>query len=179
MDWRTTDNTEAFFAGGVSGKKSGGEMQSIFTPILQQLENEDWFSFDPYDSDKDGVLDHLVVLTSGYGAELGVPPDGCDLNQPADRVWSQGFPTISDGWTSSKSGMKLDTFALTSAFDDGLCQSKSAEMGLILHEYIHGFYLPDLYDTDLDDTYLPTGGTGSFDILSSQYGWYVFSTKMC
>lgn len=171
QDWRVTDNTEAYFAAGVSGQRKGSEMQAIFTPILNQLDNE-WFDFKKYDSQNAGIFDHLVVLTSGYGAELGNPSTGCNINQPADRIWSQGFPSIADGWKSSKSNVEVNTFALASAFDDGFCQWKPTEMSLMLHEYVHGFYTTDLYDTDtIDDAYIPSGGTGAFDVMSHMYGW--------
>ena len=145
----------------------------LFTPILQQLDNEG-FDFQPYDFDQNGSLDHLVVITNGYGAELGIPAADCDVNSPYDRIWSQGFPNIGDGWMSS-SGIGLGAVAITSAFDDGLCESKPTEMGLILHEYIHGFGVPDLYDADVEEDAIPLGGTGKFCIMSNQYGWYVRS----
>jgi M6 family metalloprotease-like protein len=170
-----TNGTESFFSKGTSGLISPSDLQALFIPALEQLE-DDGYDFTKYDSDGDGVMDMFVVLHSGYAAEGGNTfPDGCTLNDANHRIWSQGFPNVADEWTSSeKSGSIIfNNFAIASAFTTELCKGIYNKMGIIVHEYLHGIGLPDLYDQDLDDEYIPVGGTGSFDPMSNQYGWYV------
>ena len=36
---------------------------------------------------------------------------------------------------------------------------------------MHGFALPDLYDTDADDETINIGGPGSFDVMANAFGF--------
>ena len=48
---------------------------------------------------------------------------------------------------------------------DLLCDSNPAKMGVMTHEYLHTFYLIDLYDIQFNGK-----GIGNFDIMSYPYG---------
>jgi M6 family metalloprotease-like protein len=165
-----TDNTESFYAGGVSGRT--GTLQNVFAPVLNEMDAAG-FDFTPYDSLKVGELDHLVILTSGYAAESGEPQSGCNMNPAADRIWSLGSAFYSDNWIG-RQNIKAQSWALTSVYDSELCSNIPAKMGQIVHEITHGWEVPDLYDQDSDgDEYILPGGIGYFDIMSSPWGWYV------
>jgi len=57
--WRTTSNTEAFFADGRHGLRGAEQIQELFTPLLDEWDNEG-YNWANLDSDGWGELDHLV-----------------------------------------------------------------------------------------------------------------------
>jgi M6 family metalloprotease-like protein len=130
------------------------------------------FDFTPYDTTQTGQLDQLVVLHSGYGAEFGEPPTECSMNSVANRIWSAGTANIGEPWVG-RQNIQLLSWALTSAFDSPLCSNVPAKMGQIVHEYIHGWDVPDLYDQDDTEGIIMPGGIGYLDPMSSPFGWYV------
>lgn len=173
QDWKTTANTEAYYANGESGLRGNEIMQEMFKPILDELANSG-YDFMPLDSDMWGDLDQFFVIHSGYSAELGEPPEGCALNPKSNRIWSQGSATTpNNGWVSPDGAYTVSSFGMTGAFDEGLCQGKPAEMGVIVHEFLHEFGLPEMYDEDYEEAPIPLGGIGKFSIMSNIYGWYV------
>lgn len=171
QDWTTTTNTEAYYSGGKSGLQGADIMQDMFKPLLDNLDKAG-YNFVPLDSDNFGDFDHLVVMHSGYPAELGDPKDGC-TNPQNDRIWSQGIASTANGWTSSDSAYSVSTFVLIGAFKEGFCKGNPVEMGVIAHEFMHGFGLIDLYDLDDEEAPILPGGTGKFCLMSDPYGWYV------
>lgn len=146
-------------------------MQEMFKPLLDVLDSAG-YDFFPLDSLQWGNFDHLVVIHSGYPADYGDPTDGCTADSK-DRIWSQGIAATANGWLSADTAYSVSTYALIGAFNGGLCEGNPVEMGLISHEYMHGFGLIDLYDRDEAEERLPIGGTGRFSIMSNLYGWYV------
>jgi len=83
IPWQITDNTEAHYSFGKSGRTT--DLQAAFYPLLDALDAQgtDW---SVYDSNGDGVLDNLMILHSGYAAELG--QTDCNNNRgPTERIW--------------------------------------------------------------------------------------------
>jgi bacillopeptidase F (M6 metalloprotease family) len=136
--WLVTNNTEAYFSQGQAGRVGLEELQQVFTPILDQLD-ENGFDWSLYDqagggddgTGSDGILDHLVVIHSGAGAEFG-DVDPCNSNNNdngiqfapyLDRIWSQGAGTVTNPWTSrpETGGIQLGGFSIVGAFDKPLC----------------------------------------------------------
>mmetsp|Transcript_17731 Transcript_17731/g.24952 ORF Transcript_17731/g.24952 Transcript_17731/m.24952 type:complete len:666 (-) Transcript_17731:359-2356(-) len=160
MDWRLTDNTEKHYSFGVEGMHPA--YSGSFEYILQQIDDEgmDWSR---YDVDNDGYIDSLLILTSGYAAEMG----GMDCytgSLKSNRIWSHAIPwRQADPWTS-KSGMKVGAYVTSSALR-GRCGSNIARIGVIAHELIHTWGIPDLYDSSWEGK-----GTGVFDCMSNPYG---------
>jgi M6 family metalloprotease-like protein len=70
MDWITTDNSAAFYAGGVSNLAPANVASKFFLPVLNAIDQQgmDWTQFDV---DLDLNIDALLVLHSGYSAEQG------------------------------------------------------------------------------------------------------------
>jgi Immune inhibitor A peptidase M6 len=81
-DWQTTTNTERYFSRDKSGQSTTDDMQAMFIPLLDKIDDEmsSFLDWGPYDVagdpmfGSDGLLDHLVVLHSGWAAEMGNNP---------------------------------------------------------------------------------------------------------
>lgn len=107
-----------------------------------------------------------VVIHSGYPAEQG--NRDCTGNSPIDRIWSQGSAGSASGWTTSDGSYSVRRFMIAGAFAEPACDGVPVQMGVIAHEYMHGFGLIDYYDNDIDEDPLPLlGGTGHFGIMSA------------
>lgn len=122
-----------------------------------------------------GMLNHLVIVNSGYGAEYG--PLKCLSNEPPqNRIWSQGTASSQNGWLS-KDFYQVNGFAIGSAFVTPTCNGNTVVAptsgnGVFQHEMGHGFGLPDLYDQDKNAPKLNLlGGIGRFDIMCNAHGW--------
>lgn len=72
---------------------------------------------------------------------------------------------IHDGWIS-QNGFKIGSYTVASALR-GTCSNKSARIGILTHELIHTWGIPDLYDTSGEWMGM---GVGLYDIMSNPYG---------
>ena len=83
IPWHTTPRTEISVANTTSGRSLN--FQTAVHPLLDALDtfDMDWSVYDP---NGDGRLDHLVVLHSGYAAELG-GVDCTNQRGPEERIW--------------------------------------------------------------------------------------------
>lgn len=88
-----------------------------------------------YDIDQDGVLDAVVVLHSGYAAEL--KGTDCSNNRDfATRIWSHAFASSFSPWVSMDGAYQLGGYVVGSAFRD-TCGSDPARIGTMTHEFMH------------------------------------------
>lgn len=95
-DWIDTDDTEETYAAGVSGLRYG--LQESIWPLLNTLNEDPTWDWSKFDQDNDGRLDAVVVLHSGYPAEVG--GRDCTNQRPAQhRIWSHAFAS-SRTWTT-------------------------------------------------------------------------------
>jgi M6 family metalloprotease-like protein len=161
VPWMMTDDTEEVYASfGDSGRSP--ELANAWTPILEALDSSG-FDFSPYDQDGDRVLDLTVTLHSGYAAELG----GTDCNTGAtreQRIGSHASSSMGGDWRSVD-GYRLGPYSVASAYRQR-CNANVARLGVITHEIVHPFGIPDLYD--FDGSLNPTGnvgGMGRYDIM--------------
>jgi M6 family metalloprotease-like protein len=107
-----------------------------------------------------GILDHLVVIHSSWGAELGGAGD-CLANEQPDRIWSQGSAANNgDGIKLQSGNFNVGGYTIGSSMGARVCTKEPAKLGIITHEYLHGFKLVDLYDQDIDDGPISIGGAG-------------------
>jgi M6 family metalloprotease-like protein len=161
-DWMTTDNTEAFYANGERGLRGSVDTTLMFQPLLTNLDQagEEWTQ---YDSNRDGVIDAVLVIHSGYASEQG-PGPGCGAPDPMNRIYSQGHMG-SSAWLSQNGLATLGGFAIASAWDR-VCVDRPAGIGIMVHEWTHTFGAIDLYDFDTGNL----GGTASFDLMSNAFG---------
>lgn len=109
----------------------------------------------------------MVVLHSGWGAELGQSGE-CGANAQADRIWSQGSAANGGGGIQLQSkNFEVGGYTVASAFAQRVCSLTPARIGIIAHEYLHGFKLPDLYDADVDEDPVAIGGVGYVSLFDS------------
>ena len=161
-DWVVTDGSEAFYAGTNQGVISG--FQKAAWPALDALDQDPDWDWSQFDSDQDGRLDSVVITHSGYGAESGET----DLYRTPweQRIWAHAWATSGEEtWTSSDGSVSLSGYTVASALE-GDAGTQPATMGLTVHEYMHTFGLPDLYDLkDPKEGF----GIGMYDIMASPY----------
>lgn len=114
----------------------------IYNLVVEAVHAADPFvDFRAFDTDGDGVVDHLVVVHAGLGQEN-------HANQ-TDLIWSHSWnvspPLFADG---------VQVYRYTMI-------SESSPLGVMVHEFGHDLGLPDLYDTDLSSE-----GAGLWDLMS-------------
>jgi len=132
---------------------------------LNHLESDPSFSYSKFDLDKDGNLDGLGVLTSGYGAEFA--GTDCHGSQNNYRIWSHKGSGLN--WSSEErhgnDPINVNRYYVSSALR-GKCGSDIVRMGVICHELGHYLGLPDLYDPNFVGV-----GIGAFDFMSQSWGF--------
>jgi len=175
LDWEVTDNTEAYYADKRSAMPQNGDrdphLREAFHYILDKMDAEN-FPWGDYDSDNDGIIDHVQFVHSGYGAEIG----GIDCYTKAraeDRIWAHALPEGQGKWTSAKTGKELGGYSVSSAFQ-GSCGRDMAELGITMHEFYHTLGLPDLYDKDYPYSGVTgksgLGGLGVYCMMACPFG---------
>ena len=122
------------------------------------------FDFSRFDVNGDYVIDVTAVLHSGYAAEYG----GSDCNTGAtslDRIQSFASSATYNTWVST-SGYSLGNFFITSGLE-GLCNFVPAKVGTMIHEFLHTFGLPDLYDKrgKYNNNPSSVGGIAGYDVM--------------
>jgi M6 family metalloprotease-like protein len=141
-EWITLPNTEEYYAAGNHGFSM---LKEGIIYALNHLESDPSFSYSKFDLDKDGNLDGLGVLTSGYGAEFaGTDCDGAQNNY---RIWSHKGSGLN--WRSEErhgnDPININRYYVSSALR-GKCGSDIVRMGVICHELGHYLGMPDLYE---------------------------------
>lgn len=179
-DWETAEHSEAYYAAGTSGTDQ--DLQRIFAKAMDKFDAEGSIDWEDGYVDDWGYLNHFVVLHSGIQAEVGDRP--CIPGSHKDRLWSNGSAqaNFDESW-NSKDFYAVNGWLLTSAFTSPICNRDDKSVlqslnpttiGVLVHEFSHGFGLPDLYDQGRPR--LPLGGIGRFGTMSSLQGWDYAST---
>lgn len=137
-DWHQLFFRESHYADSRAGQVGADQLQELGHDALDDIYDPDVFA--RYDSNGDDVLDHLVLIHSGYDSAFGKPTDDC-TNQQLDRIWSQGVAITARGWTSSDGQYRASTFMVAGSFDPPLCDGAFTSIGVIVHEFMHGFRL--------------------------------------
>ncbi|HEX9339780.1 MAG TPA: M6 family metalloprotease domain-containing protein [Thermoplasmata archaeon] len=105
--------------------------------------------FAPFDTDGDGVVDHLVIVHAGDGQEAG---------GSSDLIWSHRWavydadPALPGTQTLIADGVQIFGYTMV---------AESSPVGVVAHEFGHDLGLPDLYDTDGS-----SDGAGLWDIMA-------------
>lgn len=162
IDWVVTDMTEKEYSYGESGISV--EFRKSMYPALDHLD-EQGFDFSRFDMNDDGIIDSIVVLHSGYAAEIG----GADCTSGADathRIWSHALASMKNNWKSKKLSIRAGGYCVSSGLR-GHCHTDIARMSVITHEFMHTLGLPDLNDGSGEWI---GRGTGDFDIMSNAHG---------
>ena len=132
VPWTLSDGSELYYSFGSSGLTP--QVQQAFWPALNELDQNgmDWSQ---YDLDKDGILDAVVVLHSGYAAEL----KGVDCNSNSDfsnRIWSHAYAQSFNTWFSADGQYQVGGYLIASAYRD-TCGNEPAQIGTMTHEFMH------------------------------------------
>src|SRR5205809_630823 len=107
-------------------------------------------NFAQFDTNGDGVVDHLMVVHAGAGQESS--PSNKDL------IWSHRWavldadPTTPGSQSQTADGVQIYGYTM---------ESEDFVIGTVAHEFGHDLGLPDLYDTDGS-----SAGAGIWDIMS-------------
>jgi M6 family metalloprotease-like protein len=158
--WVTLPQTEAYYADGISGFGGRRFIQLVHT-AMDRLRDDYTVNFSDFDADKDGRVDLVTVIHSGYAAEIyGEDQYGTPSK---DRIWSHRWRlSRADYWHGS--GMIVDQYSTSPALFDVL-GSKIGRIGVISHEIGHCLGIPDLYGT------YEGNGIGSYDFMSNHWGF--------
>lgn len=138
--WHQVAHTEAYYGGDCS---PGVSCTAQFGPTTQtdncnvciyelaraavQAADAAGFNFAPYDTDADGVIDHVIIVHAGQNqASLG--------GSPSD-IWSHR-------WSIPGSGQAVDGKVVKGY----MMVSEHDAMSVFAHEFAHDLGAPDLYD---------------------------------
>jgi M6 family metalloprotease-like protein len=182
QDWFQISKTEVELSKGQGGRIGATALQPLFSEALAAVDakftDADWKKFDTATratndpTTPDLVLDHLVVIHSGWGAEWGDSGNTCGANTQMNRIWSQGTNGVNQPLTVNKGTMQIGGYVVSAALDR-VCINGLNPMGVLTHEYLHGFRLRDLYDQDYAEGVIEIGGAGNYDIMANTYGWNI------
>jgi immune inhibitor A len=152
VDWLTLPHSEAWYGADscVAGNASMvghpdnpiGVQQSVVDAVDALNAREPDFNWDEFDTDGDGVVDHLVIVHSGVGEEGGGGPDG------TYAIWSHSSDVLpaAGGYlacTAGSSGCDPDHDIKVLNY---IMQPEDAGVGVFAHEYGHDLGLPDIYN---------------------------------
>jgi len=153
--WVTLPQPESYYA---DGQRSLS--YRVQEAIIDGLNLADpLVDFAQFDGDRDGFVDAITFIHSGYGAEWGgTDEDGTDYT---NRIWSHrwAIPT----WTSAE-GVRVSDYHISPALW-GTWGNQPGHIGVICHETGHFFGLPDLYDGDGGE------GIGSWCMMANSWGF--------
>jgi immune inhibitor A len=97
-------------------------------------------NFPDYDNDGDGLVDALMIVHAGPGAET---------TGNSNQVWSHAWGITA----KTVQGVKVSGYCI---------QPEDGAIGVFCHEFGHVLGLPDLYDTDYT-----SAGDGNWDLMAS------------
>lgn len=155
--WRRAPQTMGYYANGWYGwgayPQNAGRMVEDVLPLLDPL-----VDFSQYDNDGDTLVDTLVVMHAGTGAEFS-------LN--VNDIWSHASSiSLMGGSPPMMDGVVVDRYVTVPEYwDPSLAGPGATDMtiGVICHEIAHGLWgLPDLYDLDGSSM-----GIGSWGLMAA------------
>ena len=103
--------------------------------------------FSAYDNDGDGEVDNVFVFYAGPNES-----EGAGDNYIWPHMW---YAQSGAGLTYRRDGVLVDNYACTSELrldSNRSTYTTLATIGTFCHEYTHTFGIPDLYDTDDEDS---------------------------
>lgn len=118
--------------------------QKLVEDLIDSVDQ--FIDFSKYDNDRDGVVDGLIIVHAGQGAELTR-----DKNDIWSHKWAVHNPL--------KDGVTIHDYCTTPEY---WLTPNDMAIGVYCHEFGHMLGLPDLYDTDGS-----SNGIGRWSVMSS------------
>ncbi len=140
--WFVSNRTMAYYGqDGLSAVDSAnGPIYNLVTEAVRAADPV--VNFSAFDSDGDGVVDHLMIVHAGPAQEE-------HANQ-TDLIWSHSWAVASPSLIVD--GVQVYKYTMI---------SEDSPVGVPVHEFGHDLGLPDLYDTDYS-----SDGAGIWDPMS-------------
>ncbi len=144
IGWQRAPETYAYYVGGANGTGTyPNNSQKLVEDLIDLIDPV--VDFSRYDNDQDGLVDGLIVIHAGPGAEyVG----------GSDKIWSHKWNIN----TRYRDGVGLSAYTIQPEY---LTSPGDQTIGVISHEMGHLFGLPDLYDTDYS-----SNGVGKWGLMS-------------
>src|SRR2546427_1779579 len=144
--WFVSGHTMAYYGqDGLSGvDAANGPIYNLVTEAVRAA--DPIVNFSAFDTDHNGVVDHLMIVHAGEGQES-------HANQ-TDLIWSHSW--VVGGPSLIVDGAQVSGYTMV---------SEDSPLGVSVHEFGHDLGLPDLYDTDYS-----SDGAGVWDVMS-QGAW--------
>jgi len=144
--WLRMSQTYAYYVGTNNGLPPGGNGDELARDAVLAA-NAGGIDFNNFDQDDDGVIDGLVVIHAGHGAETGYY-----------GIWSHKFHLPS---TLFPDGVQVYDYTM----NPEEFFSSISPIGVICHEFGHFLGAPDLYD--ITDTTGTSHGLGNWSIMAT------------
>jgi len=154
VDWVMAPETYTYYVDGQNGTGTYPNNCQKLVEDLVDLVDPD-VDFSEYDNDGDGLVDLLMIVHSGVGAEYA--------GGSSDDIWSHQY-AISP---REKDGVYISTYTIQAEY----CSTPGDQtIGVMAHELGHVFGLPDLYDTDYSSNGIGRWGLMSFGTWNGPSG---------
>lgn len=162
LDWIPMDNTEVHYSNGDRGLTT--RFWDAIEYALNYIEENELVDFAEFDQNpKDGRIDAITFLHSGYAAEFGrTDAYGTTFT---NRIWSHKWSLNRRQFTSPRSGVRVRDYHVASAVW-GTSGVEIGRIGVIAHETGHFLGLPDLYDVNGGGN-----GIGSYGMMGNSWGF--------
>ncbi len=151
------------FYGGNGDDDNDSNPQQMVIDACEEADKDVDFSL--YDDDGDGTVDNVFIFFAG-----GDEAEGAG----SDRIWSHSWYIFSGaGRKLVLDGKTIDRYACTSELtriyiSPSNHQDALAGIGTFCHEYFHTFGIPDMYDTDYEESGGQAAGLwGSTSLMDS------------
>ena len=169
-EWRRSSYSQAQVTGGVSALSAGSQIGRFIIELLSQMQGVNWGLYDndgpdgiPNSGDDDGYVDVLAVIHPTPGAE-------CGGSESLNRIWShkwnlmaaagQDFVTTTMSARPGFGPIRVSDYTVQPVSS---CSGTSLnEIGVMAHEFGHGFGLPDLYTVSGGQA-----GSGRWDLMGT------------
>lgn len=152
VDWLSLPHSQAWYgADSCAGGRASmvghpdnpiGVQQSVIDAVDVLNAREPNFPWADFDTDGDGVVDHLVLNHAGSGEEGGGGADG------TYAIWSHSsdvMPAFGGHLACSAGATGCPDHDIR--VQNYIMQPEDAGVGVFVHEYGHDLGLPDIYDT--------------------------------
>lgn len=159
LQWMKLPYPESYYANGVSGLDF--KLSEALNYALNEIDVNKLISFQDFDVDKNGVIDSITFIHSGFGAEWGgVDCSGATVN---DRIWSHQRADAKK-WCGHEN-VCMERYQIATGLW-GRCSSEITHIGVVGHEIGHFLGLNDMYDTNGVGK-----GIGSFSLMGNCWGF--------